>query len=262
MITEETPEIQKENEKQKSGGWIAPLIISCAIVLSASALAVGLYLFRSNREHTIIATGSANVDFDSDLAKWGGSIQAYGETPTLAYRILYDDLETVKKFLEDNGVKEDEIKVDVVDVRTSSKNEYDDDGNRLGDVVVGYYLTQYIEVTSNDVDKIEKISQDISVLLGKGVELDSDGCQYFYTKINDLKLNLIRDATENAKERIDIMSEVSGARLGKLKNSSLGVFQITKRNSGTGEYSYDGSFNTSSREKTATVTVRLEYDLK
>ena len=69
MITEETPEIQKENEKQKSGGWIAPLIIGCAIVLSASALAVGLYLFRGNREHTIIATGSANVDFDSDLCR-------------------------------------------------------------------------------------------------------------------------------------------------------------------------------------------------
>ena len=85
---------------------------------------------------------------------------------------------------------------------------------------------------------------------------------YYYTGINDLKLDLIESATQNARDRILIMSGVSGANIGRLKNSSLGVFQITAVNSGTGEYSYDGSFNTSSRDKTATVTVKLEYDLK
>jgi hypothetical protein len=58
------------------------------------------------------------------------------------------------------------------------------------------------------------------------------------------------------------MAQNSGARIGKLRNSSLGVFQITAKNSGTGSYSYDGAFDTSSRSKTASITVRLEYDLK
>ena len=58
------------------------------------------------------------------------------------------------------------------------------------------------------------------------------------------------------------MAKQSGAKLGKLRNSSLGVFQITATNSGTSSYSYDGAFDTSARNKTATITVKLEYDLK
>ena len=58
------------------------------------------------------------------------------------------------------------------------------------------------------------------------------------------------------------MAKNSGAKVGKLRNSNLGVFQITATNSGTSSYSYDGAFDTSSRNKTASITVKLEYDLK
>ena len=76
------------------------------------------------------------------------------------------------------------------------------------------------------------------------------------------KLDLINKASQNAKDGIDIMAKNTGASLGKLKNSNLGVFQITAKNSGTSSYSYDGAFDTSSRHKTATITVKLEYDIK
>ena len=98
--------------------------------------------------------------------------------------------------------------------------------------------------------------------MDKGVELTSDYPEYYYSDLDALKLDLIDKASVNAKDRIDIVAENSGAKLGKLKNSSLGVFQITAKNSGTSSYSYDGAFDTSSRYKTATITVRLEYDLK
>ncbi len=109
---------------------------------------------------------------------------------------------------------------------------------------------------------MEKISRDISSLLDKGVELTSGAPEYYYSDLDALKLDLIDKASINAKDRIDIIAKNSGAVLGKLQNSSLGVFQITAQNSGTGSYSYDGAFDTSSRFKTASITVRLEYDLK
>ena len=73
-----------------------------------------------------------------------------------------------------------------------------------------------------------------------------------------MKLELIEKATANAKERIDIMAEGSGANLGNLLTANLGVFQITAQNSNT-EYSYGGYFDTSSRNKTASITVKLNY---
>jgi hypothetical protein len=117
-------------------------------------------------------------------------------------------------------------------------------------------------VTSSDLDKVEQISRDISSLLDQGVELTSDSPEYYYSGLETLKLDLIDKASLNSKERIDIIAKNSGAKLGKLKNSSLGVFQITAKNSGTSSYSYDGAFDTTSRYKTAPITVKLEYDLK
>ena len=58
------------------------------------------------------------------------------------------------------------------------------------------------------------------------------------------------------------MAASTGARIGRLKNSELGVIQITPQNSGTSSYTYDGAFDTSSRYKTATITVRLDYAVK
>ena len=72
-------------------------------------------------------------------------------------------------------------------------------------------------------------------------------------------VDLIEKATDNAKQRIDIMAAGTGSKAGQLLTANLGVFQITARNSGSGEYSYGGAFDTSSRYKTAMITVRLNY---
>lgn len=55
------------------------------------------------------------------------------------------------------------------------------------------------------------------------------------------------------------MAAGTGSRTGELLSANLGVFQITAKNSGSGEYSYDGAFDTSSRYKTAMITVKLNY---
>ncbi len=94
------------------------------------------------------------------------------------------------------------------------------------------------------------------------MEFESYSPEYYKTNLDDVKMELIGKATENARERIDIMAASTGARIGRLKNSELGVIQITPQNSGTSSYTYDGAFDTSSRYKTATITVRLDYAVK
>ena len=58
------------------------------------------------------------------------------------------------------------------------------------------------------------------------------------------------------------MAKGSGCTVGKLVSSNLGVFQITAKNSADDEYSSGGTYNTSSRMKTATITVKLNYTVK
>ena len=250
-----------ENAKTNKS-WITALIIGLSIVASCCVIALGLSHFRSESVHTITATGSASVNFESDLIIWRGSFSAADYTSKDAYNKIKKDSEVVKNYLLNNGVTEDEIIFNSVDIWKTYREIYDDNGNYIGREQDGYGLEQSVSVTSTDIDKVEKISRDISSLLDSGVEFESQSPEYYYTGLDDLKLSLIEQATSNAKERIDIMAKNSGARVGKLRNSNLGVFQITATNSGTSSYSYDGAFDTSSRNKTASITVKLEYDLK
>ena len=61
-------------------------------------------------------------------------------------------------------------------------------------------------------------------------------------------------------ERAAKIAENGAGTLGKLMFADMGVFQITAENSSE-EYEWGGSFNTSSRRKTASVTIRLKYKI-
>ena len=248
--------------EQKKFGWISALIIGVCVVISCVALAFGLSHFRSNSTHVISATGSASVDFEADLVIWRGSFSATAYSSQDAYSQIKRNASEVKEYLLQNGVTEEEVVFNSVDIRRTYRDIYDENGNYVGSEPEGYELTQTVDITSTNLDNVEKISRDISSLLDKGVEFLSDSPEYYYTDLDALKLDLIDKATKNARDRIDIMAKNSGAKVGKLKNSDLGVFQITAQNSGTRSYSYDGAFDTSSRHKTATITAHLEYDLK
>ena len=71
---------------------------------------------------------------------------------------------------------------------------------------------------------------------------------------------MIADATKDAKERAEKIAKNSGSGLGKLKKATMGVIQITAPNSDE-DYSYGGTFNTYSKEKEASITIKLEYQV-
>ncbi len=251
------------NVKKSGASWVSALIIGICVVASCAALAAGLSSFHSVEKHTIGATGSASVDFESDLITWSGSFNVHAETSQRAYKLIKKDADIVRDYLVEHGMKEgDEFELGSVDISKRTKDIYDANGNWVGNEPDGYDLYQRVKITSSQIDAVEAISRDISALLDEGVEFTSDTPQYYYTELDSLKLDLIEKATKNARERINIIADNSDAQTGKLVNSNLGVFQITATNSGTGDYSYDGAFDTYSRNKTANITVRLEYELK
>ena len=259
----ETAPAKKEKKAADLRGIIIALILGvssivCVIILTQSFLT---YKGKSGSEG-ITATGSASCDFESDLIVWRGSFSAFAETTGSAYSTIKHDAQMVKEYLEENGIQESEMVFSSVNISKHYNSVYNDEGNYVGDELVGYDLYQDVSVSSTDVDKVEKISRDITGLIESGIEFTSDSPEYYYTKLDELKLQLIEDATKNAKERIDLIASGAGSRAGDLSEASLGVFQITARNSASEEYSYGGTFNTYSRNKTATITVRLNYNVK
>ncbi len=252
--------MEQKNDMKKS--ILSAAIFAAAMVSCCAILVCGFLSYKKQAGHTIAATGSASVDFDSDLVVWRGYFTSTASTSKAAYDKIKKEASLVDDYLKDNGISSDEIVFNSVDINENYDYEYDDYGNMLSSRLVGYTLQQGVVVSSSNIDAVEKISRDISSLLDSGVEFDSYSPEYYCTTLDDVKLDLIDKATENARQRIRIIASESGARIGGLANSNLGVFQITAANTGTSDYTYDGYYDTSSRQKTATITVRLEYSLK
>ncbi len=247
----------------KEGKSIAvAIVLGACIIVSSFALGRGLANFRSSTERTISATGSASQDFESDLIVWRGRFSAHAYTSEDAYDQLQKDADAVKAFLKENGIADADVTFSSVNIYQSTRDVYDDNGNYRGYEFNGYDLSQTVTVSSSNLDAVEKVSTDISSLLASGIQFTSDSPEYYYTKIDDLKLELIEKATENSKARVDIMASKAEAELGKLSSSNLGVFQITAQNTGASSYTYDGCLDTTSRMKTATITVKLIYERK
>jgi hypothetical protein len=86
--------------------------------------------------------------------------------------------------------------------------------------------------------------------------------EYYYTQLAALKIEMISEATKDATLRAQKIAEESGCSLGVLKNGDMGVFQIVAPNSSEDEYSWGGSFNTSSKEKSASITMSLRFSVE
>ncbi|WP_342774044.1 SIMPL domain-containing protein [Muriicola soli] len=76
----------------------------------------------------------------------------------------------------------------------------------------------------------------------------------------DLKIEMIAQATEDARLRAEKIAQNAGGELGDLLSAKMGVFQITGQNSDE-EYSWGGVYNTSEKKKTASITMRLDYEV-
>jgi len=240
--------------------YITAIIIGISLVVS-TALLTNAFKNRHISEETISVTGSGSTDFVSDLVVWKSSFSKVSHDMKTAYASLESDRNSLKDYLKSKGINEDEIVFSSVNISKNYDNTYDQNYNLRSQVFTGYTLRQNVQIESKEVEKVESISREVSELINLGIELDSYSPEYYYTKLAELKLRMIAEATQDAKARAEQIAENAGARLGDLKKSEMGVFQIIAQNSSE-EYSWGGSFNTSSKNKTATITMKLIYKIK
>ncbi len=236
-------------------------LIAGTAVIIAALIAGSAWKYRYKNAKTITVTGLSEKEFTSDQVVWNGSFSRSSADLKTAYTALKEDEKTVRSYLTSKGVEAASIVISSVDVQKNFSERYDGNGRSMGSVFSGYTLTQKVTVNSKDIPKIEKLSREITELLEQGIELNSSAPAYYYEKLNELKIDLLAKASADAKERAATIAKNSGSGLGSLVKANMGVFQITGKNAEE-DYSYGGVFNTSSKEKKATITVRVEYRIR
>lgn len=227
---------------------ISSILFSISIIV-ASVVLGNAYLNRNRVVGSISVTGLGKTDFTSDLIVWEGVFSKTNTELEKAYADLEKNKKIVSEYLKSKGVADEAIVFSAVETNQSRKNIYSVNGNYMGDEFIGYILSQTVKIESKEVEKIENVSREITELLNQGVQLYSYLPRYYYTNLEDLKIELVSAATENARSRAEKIAGNSKSTLGSLTSAKMGIFQITGQHSDE-DYSWGGAFNTSSKEKT------------
>lgn len=239
---------------------IVAFIFGISIVLGAF-LVSNAFSSRYKTEDVVTVTGLADKDFESDLINWSASYSRKSLDLKEAFAQLKADEQIVKAYLVSKGITEKELLFSAVDVQRTHEDKFDQSGRMTGSVFTGFQLTQTVSIESKRIDAVETVSRDVTSLIEKGIIINSFPPSYYYSKLSELKIDLLSEAASDAKQRAETIAKSAGGGLGKLKKANMGVFQITGKNSNE-NYETGGTFNTSSRIKTATITVKTEYKIR
>lgn len=234
-------------------------IIIAAIALIVSFVIIGnAYKYKFKTTENLTVTGSAEKDFVSDQIVWTGDYTRKNLDLKAAYAMLKEDESRIKTYLREKGVGAAEMVFSSISIDKEFNTRYDENGRTTGSDFTGYNLKQHVTVDSKNTDRVEKISREITELIETGIELNSSAPSYYYTKLSELKIDLLAKASADAKTRAQTIAKNAGSSLGNIRKAAMGVFQITGQNSNE-DFSYGGVFNTSSKNKTATITLKVDF---
>lgn len=248
------------------GPYFAIANVVCVGILAWAYLSVKL------EPKTLAVTGSARKAILSDQVTWAGTITAKDANLVKAYDALKVAADKVKAFLITNGIPETNITMsaiattrrfhqEIVPATPATATTPASPANVITtDRVETYTLTQSIAINSTDMTKVPWVSRAVTSLIKDGVEIDSGSPSYLYTKLSELKINMLADATKDATARAEQIVENAHGRLGKLVEARMGVMQINPK--GVSSTSAEGNNDTSSYEKDITAVVSVKFEVR
>ena len=237
-------------------------LIAIGVAFVFSTLIVGNAIKNRNTADDVISvTGLGKKDFEADLIVWQGSFAKVSMELRKAYAELDADRAIIQQYLMSKGLSDEEIVFSAVNISREYDYTYDNNYNMRNQVFTGFRLNQEVKIESGEVDKVEEISRQVSELINQGLEFYSYPPNYYYTRLAELKIEMVASATADATARAENIAANANATLGDLKNARMGVFQIIAQNSNE-DYSWGGAYNTSSKQKTATITMKLDFNIK
>ncbi|MCH9814764.1 MAG: SIMPL domain-containing protein [Epsilonproteobacteria bacterium] len=216
--------------EQKTGpSFVLGLLIAIGLI--------GLGYFVSNAflkvkslERNVAVKGLAQRIVKADTAIFPIRFEASENNLTLLNQKIKSDIEEIKTFLRSYGFSDGEITVSAPQITDKFAQDYGSNNIRFR-----YLSHTVMTLYSKQVDKVVNLNQDLFRLNEKGVIAKNDKYEtkYLFSGLNDLKPQMIEDATKNAREAAAKFAKDSSSKLGKIKNAHQGYFSINARDSST-----------------------------
>lgn len=239
--------------------WAQPLwawVLGVAIVIAAWILGSSAVRIANSRA-TITVTGSAKRQIRSDMVVWRGTFSAQSAEIQAAYTELRADMGQVRSYLAGKGLPADSLVFGSINTRIFHALG---PGRMETSAITGYQLTQTVEIRSVEVERVAAIAREATELIRQGVHFESNRPEYLYTRLADLKVAMLADATKDARARAEEMAKNSGSKIGGLRSARMGVFQITPAFST--QVSDYGINDTSTLLKDITAVVTVSFQIR
>jgi uncharacterized protein len=200
---------------------------------------------------TITITGSARKPIGSDLVQWELEVKGEAGTEVAAAYKARTAATSLLGFLRKAGIAPKDISPEVVQSEVVT-TRIDKKHTRTT-----YIVSQGYGVSSRQIDVVAGAATRLGTLLEQGIDVSAQPLAYISTNLDAAKLDALAAATAEARRRAEILVRGLGGHLGGMRASSLGVYQITPRNST--EISDYGVNDTSSRLKDVTAVVSATF---
>ena len=189
----------------------------------------GYYYYHSKFNYNAVTVkGLAETDVEADLAIWEIKYVATGNDLIETKNKLEKQTDAILAFLYDNNFSESEIEIGGIDTNDLMANPY-----RGNDAITSrFILTKTVTVRSNQVHNVAETYTKSSELINSGVVFENQygsPISYIFTKLNDIKPQMLEEATKNARQAALEFAKSSDSRVGKIHSANQGVFSILPR---------------------------------
>lgn len=226
-----------------------------ALIIAAGIIVLGIFFRLAvadfiGKDRIVTVKGLAEMEVKADKVIWPLMFKEIGNSPTEMYSRIEEKNKEIVQFLTKNGIKPEEISINPPDVSDRKANLYNNE-----EASERYIASSTIIVTSSNVDGVRQLMARQSELMKRGIALvagdyNSASLSYEFTRLNDIKPQMIEDATKKARTTAEKFAKDSESRLGKIKTASQGQFSIEDRDEHT------------SHIKKVRVVTTVEYYLK
>lgn len=227
--------------------WFGTAAIA-AFGLTAGGYLLGDGLLRAKEaERSVTVRGLAERDVTADLATWTISYSANSVDLAGAQAKVSRDTAAIRDFFDDLGFPAEALQPTGANV-----SSYTSRG------VTTYTVRQRLALRTKDIDRAQKAVAQQFDLVGRGVLLEEgSGMSYAFTGLNDIKPEMVAQATRDARASAQQFAQDSGASVGAIKSATQGYFSIEARDGSGGGW---GQADSPFKKVRVVTTVNFSLD--
>jgi hypothetical protein len=198
------------------------IIILASVIIFSLTVNSAISSFNS-RNRTVSVKGLSEKIVNADLALWPLKSTATANSLIEIHTKIAQDQKLIKEFLFAQGFNENEITTKQPTIQDRQANlYYQSKPNQMR-----YIADIGLLVKTTNVDLVKKAIQKTGDLISKNISLANSNVEYIFTKLNDVKPEMIEEATKQARIAAQRFAKDSGSKIKGIKHAYQGLFSIS-----------------------------------